>query len=303
MRLDDVARRDRLLGVVEQGPLGADDSGNRRWHRVGDRDGGHRPGRSGVDHQLDQPGGLQPHHGHAGLRRRGGGGRARSAWRRSVAHRGGCSGDRARRCSGVGAVSEERSSREQVIAGANNTNTQIMGATPAYATVHNVRNRRGRSSFSPTTSRRSRAWRCSARRLATTCSAPTRNAIGKRVRINGIDFLVIGVTVAKGGSGFNNQDDMIYAPLTAVQQLLVGDTHLSEISVASGQRQRHQLSGAADHNAAAVSATRSPTRRRPTSTCFRKATSPRRPRRSPAPSRSCSRRSPASRCWSAASAS
>jgi len=57
------------------------------------------------------------------------------------------------------------------------------------------------------------------------------NAVGKRVRINGIDFLVIGVTVSKGGSGFNNQDDMIYAPLTSVQQLLVGDSHLSEISV------------------------------------------------------------------------
>jgi putative ABC transport system permease protein len=57
------------------------------------------------------------------------------------------------------------------------------------------------------------------------------NVVGQRIRINGIDFRVVGVTVAKGGSGFNNQDDVIYAPLTAVQQLLVGDTHLSQISV------------------------------------------------------------------------
>ena len=31
---------------------------------------------------------------------------------------------------------------------------------------------------------------------------------------------MVGVTVAKGGSGFNNQDDVVIVPLTAVQQLL-----------------------------------------------------------------------------------
>ena len=132
--------------------------------------------------------------------------------------------------SGVGAVSEERSSREQVIAGANNTNTQIMGATPAYATVHSVDIAEGQFIQPDNVA--------SVARVAV-LGPTTRddlfgtdaNAIGKRIRVNGIDFLVIGVTVSKGGSGFNNQDDMIYAPLTTVQQLLAGDTHLSEISV------------------------------------------------------------------------
>jgi putative ABC transport system permease protein len=131
---------------------------------------------------------------------------------------------------GVAGVSEERSTREQVIAGANNTNTQIMGATPEYATVHSVEVAEGQFIQPENVS--------SVARVAV-LGPTTRddlfgtdaNAIGKRIRINGIDFLVIGVTVAKGGSGFNNQDDTIYAPLTAVQQLLVGDTHLSEISV------------------------------------------------------------------------
>ena len=31
-------------------------------------------------------------------------------------------------------------------------------------------------------------------------------------RVNGIDFTVIGVTKSKGGSGFNNADDVIYIP-------------------------------------------------------------------------------------------
>ena len=131
---------------------------------------------------------------------------------------------------GVAAVSQERSSRQQVIAGANNTNTQIMGATPLYEGVHSVQIAEG--SFITADNVASVA------RVAV-LGPTTRddlfgvgaNAVGQRVRINGIDFRVVGVTVAKGGSGFNNQDDQIYAPLTAVQQLLLGDNHLSQISV------------------------------------------------------------------------
>jgi putative ABC transport system permease protein len=132
--------------------------------------------------------------------------------------------------SGVTGVSMERSTRQQVIAGANNTNTQIMGATPVYASVHSVQLAEGQFIQPDNVS--------SVARVAVL--GPTArddlfgegaNAIGKRVRINGIDFRVVGVTVAKGGSGFNNQDDVVYVPLTAAQQLLVGDTHLSQISV------------------------------------------------------------------------
>jgi putative ABC transport system permease protein len=132
--------------------------------------------------------------------------------------------------SGIAAVSQERSGRYQVTAGGNNTNTQIMGATPAYQSVHSIQIAQG-SFLTPDNV---------ASVARTAILGPTTrddlfgtgaDAVGKRIRINGIDFLVAGVTVSKGGSGFNNTDDVIYAPLTTVQQLLVGDTHLSEISV------------------------------------------------------------------------
>ena len=134
--------------------------------------------------------------------------------------------------SGVAGVSRERSSRQQVVAGANNTNTSIMGATPAYAGVHSVSIAEG-SFILPDNV-------LSVARVAV-LGPTTRddlfgvggNAIGKRIRINGIDFRVVGIAVAKGGSGFNNQDDTIYIPLTSVQQLLEGDSHLSQISVAA----------------------------------------------------------------------
>ena len=132
---------------------------------------------------------------------------------------------------GVSAVSEERSAREQVVAGANNTNTSIMGATPAYATVHSVQIDQGQFIQPDSVASVARVAVLGPTTRDDLFGVGATDAIGQRIRINGIDFRVIGVTVSKGGSGFNNTDDTIYVPLTAVQQLLVGDTHLSEISV------------------------------------------------------------------------
>jgi putative ABC transport system permease protein len=131
---------------------------------------------------------------------------------------------------GVGGVSQERSSRQQVIAGANNSNTSIMGATPVYASVHSIQIAEGQFITADNVASVSRVAVLGPTTRDDLFGAGA-NAIGKRVRVNGIDFRVIGVTVSKGGSGFNNQDDIIYTPLTAVQQLLAGDSHLSQISV------------------------------------------------------------------------
>jgi putative ABC transport system permease protein len=49
--------------------------------------------------------------------------------------------------------------------------------------------------------------------------------------VKGVLFTVIGVTAAKGGSGFNNTDDRVYVPITVASQYLVGDDHLTTISI------------------------------------------------------------------------
>jgi len=57
-------------------------------------------------------------------------------------------------------------------------------------------------------------------------------AIGQTIEIKGTEFTVIGVTVAKGGSGFTNQDDMIYVPLSTAQHYLLGSTgYVTEVDV------------------------------------------------------------------------
>jgi len=132
--------------------------------------------------------------------------------------------------SGVANVSEERASRQQVVAGANNTNTSVMGAGDAYATVHNLQVAEGAFVSSGQVSSTARV----AVLGPTTRDdlfGPGATAVGQRVRINGIQFLVIGVTVSKGGTGLGNTDDAVYIPLSTAQQLVVGDAFLSQISI------------------------------------------------------------------------
>jgi putative ABC transport system permease protein len=57
--------------------------------------------------------------------------------------------------------------------------------------------------------------------------------INQSIRINGINFKVIGVTKSKGGSGFNNPDDAIYVPITTAQHYLSGGKNVSTINIAA----------------------------------------------------------------------
>ena len=55
--------------------------------------------------------------------------------------------------------------------------------------------------------------------------------IGKTIRMNKLNFRVIGVTKSKGGSGFFNQDDTIIIPLSTMQKIVAGSDFLSTIAV------------------------------------------------------------------------
>lgn len=45
--------------------------------------------------------------------------------------------------------------------------------------------------------------------------------VGETIRIEGQPFRILGVTVARGGSGFNNEDDRVLVPLTTAQSRLM----------------------------------------------------------------------------------
>lgn len=87
------------------------------------------------------------------------------------------------------------------------------------------------------------------------------NPLGKAIRINGLTFTVIGVLEEKGSSGRDDQDDIIYIPLSTAQQRLLGSSSVRTINVQANSaealtplkdyittllRQRHRLADTAD---------------------------------------------------------
>jgi putative ABC transport system permease protein len=126
-------------------------------------------------------------------------------------------------------VSPEYSSRSQVTAGRTNTNTQITGVEPQYATIHKVNMESG--NFITDQDVRGITRVAVLGPQTATNLFDTSNPIGQNIRIRGQNLKIIGVTQSKGGTGFNNPDDAIYVPLPTAQKVLFGSNYLSTISV------------------------------------------------------------------------
>lgn len=127
-------------------------------------------------------------------------------------------------------VSPEYNRRAQVVAGKNNSNTQLVGATPSYAEVHNLTLSAGTFILQRDLDVMTRVAVIGPT-VATDLFGDGVDPLGKTLKVNGQVLKVIGVTNSKGGTGFQNPDDMIYIPLTTAMKLLFGADYLSTISV------------------------------------------------------------------------
>jgi len=130
----------------------------------------------------------------------------------------------------INLISPEYSGRTQIITTQGNSNTQVIGVTPAYSDVHKVSIQEGTfitqndvdslkkvAVIGPT--------------VVTNLFPDGTNPIGKTIKIQNQNLTIIGITIAKGGSGFNNQDDIVYVPLTTAQKQLFGSNYLSSIAL------------------------------------------------------------------------
>lgn len=131
---------------------------------------------------------------------------------------------------GITYVSPELQRRFQITStGGNNTNSTIIGVNTEYQQVRNISV--GQGSFIAENQLRSMG------RVAVL--GPTVagdlfadiDPIGKTIRINKINFKVIGVSDSKGSAGFFNPDDTVFIPLTTMQKILTGDDFLSTIAI------------------------------------------------------------------------
>ncbi|MEW6772224.1 MAG: ABC transporter permease [Bacillota bacterium] len=136
----------------------------------------------------------------------------------------------------VASVSAELSQRAQVVAGRNNTNTQVLGTTPAYAEIRNLSLTSGRFISQQDVDSMARVAVVGPE-VVSVLFGEGSDPVGQTLRINGISLRIIGVTASKGGSGFMNLDDIIFVPLTTAQKLLFGLNHVTSISVAARSKE------------------------------------------------------------------
>ncbi|MFH1192818.1 MAG: ABC transporter permease [Candidatus Jorgensenbacteria bacterium] len=130
----------------------------------------------------------------------------------------------------IAAVAPEVSGRYQLTSKGKNTNTQVVGTVAAYPSVRNMQVGEG-TFFSDAQSRSLAKVAVLGPAVRDDLFGSSTTAVGQMVRIKQIEFRVIGVTAAKGGSGFGSQDDMVFVPLTSAQKFLSGDEYVTTISV------------------------------------------------------------------------
>lgn len=132
--------------------------------------------------------------------------------------------------SSIKATAPELSRRYQVTSRGKNTNTQVIGTVPDYTEVRKVDVADG-SFISAQNLRSGDKVAVIGPTTRDDLFGVDANAIGQEIRISNIQFKIIGVTVAKGGSGFSNPDSNIYVPISTAQRYLSGDTYVSTISI------------------------------------------------------------------------
>lgn len=130
----------------------------------------------------------------------------------------------------VNKISMEYSGRAQVVTSENNTNTQIYGVTPVYSEVHKVSVSTGNFITERDNSQMAKVAVVGTQ-VVTDLFGEGTSPIGESIRINGQSFTIIGIAASKGGSGFMNQDDIVYVPLSTAQKQLFGANYLTSIAV------------------------------------------------------------------------
>ncbi len=127
-------------------------------------------------------------------------------------------------------VSPEVEKRSQVSTGSTNANLQVVGVTPAYKSVHKVTLASG-SFISQRDVDSMTKVAVLGPQAAKDLFGENSNPVGQIVRINKQAFNVIGITTSKGGTGFFNQDEIVYVPLTTAQKQLFGINYLNSIAL------------------------------------------------------------------------
>jgi putative ABC transport system permease protein len=134
--------------------------------------------------------------------------------------------------SNVDVVAPQTESFVQVVYQGQNTNTRLMGVTSGYQDLGSMTLADGEFLSDTDQANRSLVVVLGSS-VAETLFSGTSGVVGQRVRMNGQPFKVIGVLESKGGTGFLNQDDQVFVPLSTALYRLTGGTRFRGSNVIS----------------------------------------------------------------------
>jgi len=132
---------------------------------------------------------------------------------------------------GISAISGYANGRVQIVANGANYNTTLYGVSVAYADMRSAEPTVGRWFTETENLQRQRVAVVGKTVINQIWGSREFNPVGEFVKINRIDFQVIGVLPEKGSNGYQDQDDRIIIPLNTSMYRVIGTQYLSSMDV------------------------------------------------------------------------
>ena len=107
--------------------------------------------------------------------------------------------------------------------------SSFVGTTPSYLTAHSYKVAEGASFTSEDVSKHKRVAVIGQTVVQELFAG--QSAVGQNMKVNGSNFEVVGVLAKKGTNGTTNEDDVVMAPITTVQDSLTGTGPIDSITV------------------------------------------------------------------------
>jgi len=130
----------------------------------------------------------------------------------------------------VEAVAPVVSRNSQIVAKGKNTRTQVIGTNASYPTVRNLSMEYGNFFSEKDVLNQAK--------VAVLGPMPRDdlfgegvNPVGQTIRVQGMNFRVIGLTKSKGGLGLFSEDDVVFIPISTCQKFLTGNEYISTIAI------------------------------------------------------------------------
>ncbi len=107
--------------------------------------------------------------------------------------------------------------------------SSFVGTTPSYLTAHSYKVQEGASFTSEDISNHSRVAVIGQTVVQELFGG--QSPVGQNMKVNGSNYEVVGVLAKKGSNGATNEDDVVMAPITTVQDSLTGTGPIDSITV------------------------------------------------------------------------